>query len=177
MNEVLGRRFTHGLQEKKEREAAGLPAIGGKFSDLPDLVLIDGGPQQLRFAREALLEIGAEVPMFGLAKKQEEIYLPDRDDPICLDHHTPELHLVQRIRDEAHRFGITHHRALRGKASIHSQLEDIPGIGPKRRKELLTHFGSLKAIREASEDDLLSVPHMTRPAAEAILAWSREKGK
>ena len=177
MNEVLGRRFTHGLQEKKEREEAGLPAIGGKFSDLPDLVLIDGGPQQLRFAREALLAIGAEVPMFGLAKKQEEIYLPDQDDPICLDHHTPELHLVQRIRDEAHRFGITHHRALRGKASIHSQLEDIPGIGPKRRKELLTHFGSIKAIREASEDDLLSVPHMTKPVAEAILAWSREKGK
>ena len=123
------------------------------------------------------MAIGAEVPMFGLAKKQEEIYLPDQDDPICLDHHTPELHLVQRIRDEAHRFGITHHRALRGKASIHSQLEDIPGIGPKRRKELLTHFGSIKAIREASEDDLLSVHHMTKPVAEAILAWSRGKGK
>lgn len=172
MNEVLGRRFAHGLAEKKEREDAGLPAIGGKFSDLPDLVLIDGGPQQLRFAREALLALGAEVPMFGLAKKQEEIYLPDREDPICLDHHTPELHLVQRIRDEAHRFGITHHRALRGKASVHSQLEDIPGIGPKRRKALLNAFGSLKAIRAASLEELAAAPGMSRPAAEAVWAWA-----
>lgn len=174
MNEVLGRRFSHGLEEKKEREAAGLPVIGGKFSDLPDLVLIDGGPQQLRFAREALQALGAEVPMFGLAKKQEEIYLPDREEPICLDHHTPELHLVQRIRDEAHRFGITHHRALRGKASIHSQLEDIPGIGPKRRKALLSHFGSLKAIRAASLEELVSAPGMSKPAAEAVWAWAQD---
>ena len=128
LNEVLGRRFAHGLTEKAEREAAGLSPIGGKFSDLPDLVLIDGGPQQLRFARQALLDMGADVAMFGLAKKQEEIFLPDREEPIILDHHTPELHLIQRVRDEAHRFGITHHRALRGKASIHSQLEDIPGM-------------------------------------------------
>ena len=174
MNEVLGRRFSHGLEEKKERDAAGLPARGGKFSDLPDLVLIDGGPQQLRFAREALQALGAEVPMFGLAKKQEEIYLPDREEPICLDHHTPELHLVQRIRDEAHRFGITHHRALRGKASIHSQLEDIPGIGPKRRKALLSHFGSLKAIRAASLEELASAPGMSKPAAEAVWAWAQD---
>lgn len=175
MKEVLGRRFAHGMQEKAEREAAGLPAVGGRFSDLPDLVLIDGGPQQLRFAREALQELGVEVPMFGLAERNEEIYLPDRADPICLDHHTPELHLVQRIRDEAHRFGITHHRALRGKASIHSQLEDIPGVGPKRRKALLSHFGSLKAIREADMDELLAVPGMNRPAAEAVLAWGEGK--
>lgn len=175
MKEVLGRRFAHGMQEKAEREAAGLPAVGGRFSDLPDLVLIDGGPQQLRFAREALQELGVEVPMFGLAERNEEIYLPDRADPICLDHHTPELHLVQRIRDEAHRFGITHHRALRGKASIHSQLEDIPGVGPKRRKALLSHFGSLKAIREANMDELLAVPGMNRPAAEAVLAWGEGK--
>ncbi len=173
LNEVLGRRFTHGLQEKAEREAAGLSPIGGKFSDLPDLVLIDGGPQQLRFARQALLDIGAEAAMFGLAKKQEEIFLPDREEPILLDHHTPELHLIQRVRDEAHRFCITHHRGLRGKASIHSQLEDIPGIGPKRRKALLTKLGSLKAIREATEEQLLAVPGMTRAAADAVLRWSQ----
>ncbi len=172
LNEVLGRRFARGLQEKAEREAAGLPAIGGKFSDLPDLVLIDGGPQQLRFARQALLDIGADVAMFGLAKKQEEIFLPDREEPILLDHHTPELHLIQRVRDEAHRFCITHHRALRGKASIHSQLEDIPGIGPKRRKALLTKFGSLKALREATEEQLLAVPGMTKTAAAAVLQWA-----
>lgn len=175
LNEVLGRRFTHGLQEKAEREAAGLSPIGGKFSDLPDLVLIDGGPQQLRFARQALLDIGADVPMFGLAKKQEEIFLPDQEEPIILDHHTPELHLIQRIRDEAHRFGITHHRALRGKAAIHSQLEDIPGIGPQRRKALLQKLGTLKAIKEADFDTLMTVPGMTKAAAEAVLAWAEDK--
>jgi len=175
MNEVLGRRFTHGLKEKAEREAQGLSPIGGKFSDLPDLVLIDGGPQQLRFARQALMDMGADVAMFGLAKKQEENFLPDREEPILLDHHTPELHLIQRIRDEAHRFGITRHRALRGKAAIHSQLEDIPGIGPKRRKALLTHLGSLKAIREADEATLLHIPGMTKSAAEAVLAWARDQ--
>jgi excinuclease ABC subunit C len=175
LNEVLGRRFEHGLKEKAEREAAGLSPIGGKFSDLPDLVLIDGGPQQLRFARQALLDMGAEVDIFGLAKKQEEIFLPDREEPILLDHHTPELHLIQRIRDEAHRFCITHHRGLRGKASIHSQLEDIPGIGPKRRKALLTKLGSLKAIREATEEQLLAVPGMTRAAAEAVRKWAEAK--
>ena len=174
MNEVLGRRFAHGLEERAKREAEGLSPIGGKFSDLPDLVLIDGGPQQLRFARQALLDMGAgEVAMFGLAKREEEIFLPDREEPICLDHHTPELHLVQRVRDEAHRFGITYHRALRGKAFVHSQLEDIPGIGPKRRKALLQRFGSLKAVRAAAEDELLSVPGMTRPAVDAVLAWQR----
>ncbi len=177
LNEVLGRRFEHGLKEKAEREAAGLSPIGGKFSDLPDLVLIDGGPQQLRFARQALLDIGADVSMFGLAKKQEEIFLPDREEPILLDHHTPELHLIQRIRDEAHRFCITHHRGLRGKASIHSQLEDIPGIGPKRRKALLTKLGSLKAIREATVEQLLAVPGMTKPAVEAVLKWQERSKK
>ena len=172
LNEVLGRRFAHGLQEKAEREEQGLSPIGGKFSDLPDLVLIDGGPQQLRFARQALLDMGADVAMFGLAKKQEEIFLPDREDPICLDHHTPELHLIQRVRDEAHRFCITHHRGLRGKASIHSQLEDIPGIGPKRRKALLTKLGSMKAIREATEEELLKVPGMNQAAAKAVRKWA-----
>ena len=206
LNEVLGRRFEHGLREKAEREAAGLSPIGGKFSDLPDLVLIDGGPQQLRFARQALLDMGvkvkvglkpneqgdclqsaceacdapegvgqAEVAMFGLAKKQEEIFLPDREEPILLDHHTPELHLIQRIRDEAHRFCITHHRGLRGKASIHSQLEDIPGIGPKRRKALLTRLGSLKAIREATEEQLMAVPGMNKTAVQAVMAWAAKK--
>ena len=207
LNEVLGRRFEHGLKEKAEREAAGLSPIGGKFSDLPDLVLIDGGPQQLRFARQALLDMGVDVKvglppdehgdclqspceacdapdgvgqavyMFGLAKKQEEIFLPDREEPILLDHHTPELHLIQRVRDEAHRFCITHHRGLRGKASIHSQLEDIPGIGPKRRKALLTKLGSLKAIREATEEQLLAVPGMTKTAAEAVLKWAESTQK
>ena len=174
LNEVLGRRFAHGLKEKSEREAQGLPAVGGKFSDLPDLILIDGGPQQVRFARDAMLQQGVDIPMFGLAERFEEIFLPDREEPIVLDHHTPELQLVQRIRDEAHRTAITHHRALRGKAFTHSQLEDIPGIGPKRRKALLKHFGSIKAIRGATEDELLAVDGINKPAAEAIRAWAEK---
>ena len=168
LNEVLGRRFSHGLREKAERAAQGLPPEGGKFSDLPDLVLIDGGPQQLRFARQALLDMGADVAMFGLAKRLEEIYLPDREEPVVLDHRTPALQLVQRVRDEAHRCAITHHRGLRDKAFTHSSLEDIPGIGPTRRKALLKHFGSLKQIRAASLQDLLQVKGLTAPAAHTV---------
>lgn len=175
MNEVVGRRFRHGLEEQKEREEAGQPAIGGKFSDMPDLVLIDGGPEQLAFALRAMREAGANVPMFGLAKRLEEIFLPDRELPILLDRRSPALHLIQRIRDEAHRFAITHHRNLRGKESVHSQIEDIPGIGPARRKALLKQFHSLQAVRSASLEELLATPGMTRPAAEAVLNWAAEK--
>ena len=167
--ETLSRRYSHAAQEAAEG--------GNKFAELPDLILIDGGPQQLRFARQAILDLGMEPPtMFGLAEKQEEIWLPEATEPILLDHRTPELQLVQRVRDEAHRFGIIHHRALRGKASIHSRLEEIPGIGPARRKELLKAFGSLKAIREAEPEALLRVKGMNTPAVEAILRW-RETNK
>ena len=163
--ETLQRRYAHAVKEAEEG--------GDKFSDLPDLILIDGGPQQLRFARQAILDLGLEPPaMFGLAERLEEIWLPEAAEPILLDHRTPELQLVQRVRDEAHRFGIIHHRTLRGKASIHSQLEDIPGVGPARRKALLKAFGSLKAIREADLDMLLQVKGMNRAAAEAVRAWA-----
>lgn len=163
MMEVLGRRFAHALKENEEG------AENGKFNDLPDLILIDGGPQQLRFARDATREMGIEPPvMFGLAKKEEEIWLPDAEEPILLDHHTPELQLVQRVRDEAHRFGIIHHRVLRAREFTHSKLEDIPGIGPARRKALLKHFGSLKAIGEADVEEIEKVPGMTKKTAEAV---------
>ena len=175
MNEVLGRRFRHGLEEQKERAAEGLPMEGGRFSDLPDLVLIDGGPEQLAFALRAMREAGADVPMFGLAKRLEEIYLPGRELPILLDKRSPALHLIQRIRDEAHRFAITHHRNLRGKENVHSQIEDIPGIGPARRKALLKHFHSLQAVKNASFEELIAVPGITKPAAEAVLKWAQEK--
>ena len=169
--ETLGRRYAHAAREQEEGTA------GGKFTDLPDLILIDGGPQQLRFARQAILDQGVEPPaMFGLAERLEEIWLPDAAEPILLDHRTPELQLVQRVRNEAHRFGIIHHRALRGKASIHSRMEDIPGIGPARRRALLKAFGSLKAIRAADTDTLAAVPGMNRAAAEAVRAWAENKG-
>ena len=171
--ETLSRRYAHAAKEREE----GGPA---RFSDLPDLILIDGGPQQLRFARQAILDQGAEPPaMFGLAEREEEIWLPEAETPIRLDHRTPELQLVQRVRNEAHRFGIIHHRALRGKASIHSKLEEIPGVGPKRRQELLKAFGSLKAIREADREDLARVRGMNAAAAEAVWQWAHaaDEGK
>ena len=108
--------------------------------------------------------------MFGLAEKLEAIWLPDAEEPILLDHRTPELQLVQRIRDEAHRTAITHHRTLRDKAFTHSALEDIDGIGPQRRKALLKHFGSIKAVRAASREELAATPGMTAAAAQAVFA-------
>ena len=170
--ENLSGRYSHAAREKE----AGTEQ--GKFTELPDLILIDGGPQQLRFARQAILDLGMEPPaMFGLAERLEEIWLPEAEEPILLDHRTPELQLVQRVRNEAHRFGIIHHRALRGKASIHSRLEDIPGVGPSRRKALLKAFGSLKAIREADTETLAGVPGMNRPAAGAVRRWAEENPK
>ena len=170
--ETLSRRYAHAAREAEEGTEQ------GKFTDLPDLILIDGGPQQLRFARQAILDLGIEPPaMFGLAERLEEIWLPDAEEPILLDHRTPELQLVQRVRNEAHRFGIIHHRALRGKASIHSQLEDIPGVGPARRKALLRAFGSLKAIKAADLETLAGVPGMNRAAAEAVRGWAESSQK
>lgn len=161
MNEVLSRRFKRCFAEdEKERWP------------LPDLVLIDGGPEQLSFARDAMLKAGADVPMFGLAKRLEEIFLPGQAESILIDHHSPALHLIQRIRDEAHRFAITYHRGLRGQASVHSALEDIPGVGPNRRRALLQYFKSVKAIKEAALEDLQKVPGMNAPAAKAVYFWA-----
>lgn len=157
MHEVLSRRFLRSMAEKEEDRWP-----------LPDLVLVDGGPEQLQFARRAMLEAGADVPMFGLAKKQEEIFLPDCDTPIVLDRRSPALHLIQSIRDESHRFAITFHRSLRDKAAIHSRLEDVPGIGKNRRRALLSHFRSMKAIAEADIEELKAVSGMTAPAAESL---------
>ena len=192
MKEVLGRRYAHAMRESMEAKQEEIPEAPsdsdtawrektdgrpeslkqktpGKFTDLPDLILIDGGPQQVRFALAALEENGITPPtIFGLAEKEEEIWLPGREEPIRLDHHTPELQLVQRVRNEAHRFGIIHHRVLRAKAFTHSQLEDIPGVGPARRKALLKTFGSLKNIREATVEEIAAVKGMTRKTAEAV---------
>ena len=157
MKEVLSRRFA-----RTKREDAGERWV------MPDLVLVDGGPQQLRFAQEAMREQGVSVPMFGLAERLEEIWLPGAEQSIILDRRSPALHLIQAIRDEAHRFAITYHRSLRGKAQTHSALEDIPGIGPARRRALLQYFGSVKRMKEADIDALLQVRGMSRPAAEAL---------
>ncbi len=175
MAEVISRRFTRGERERIEAQNEGRVPDG--FADLPDLVLIDGGPEQLRFAQEAIHAVPMEKypAMFGLAKRLEEIYLPGREDPIRLDEHSEALRLIQRVRDEAHRFAITHHRGLRTKRSVASRLEEIPGIGATRRRALLTHFPNVDAIREATMEELLDVPGMNRPAAEAVYAFFHAK--
>lgn len=175
MAEVIGRRFSHGLKERKEREEAGLAPDGGSFSRLPDVVLIDGGPEQLLFAHRAMLEAGACVPMFGLAKRFEEIYLPDRKEPIVLDRHSNALHLVQHVRDEAHRFGITHHRALRGKAGLQSELGKIEGIGQKKQTALIRHFKNVKAIFSASLEELCEVEGISEVLAKRIMDYASKR--
>jgi len=157
---------------------------GKESGDLPDLMVIDGGKGQLNVARKALQDLQIEgVDVISLAKDKsdwqreksqgEKIYLPNRKDPIILRANSPILFLIQRIRDEAHRFAITYHKKLRKKAAFRSALDLLPGIGPKRKKELLKHFGSLKRIKEASVEHLASVPGMSRPAAETVYEFFR----
>ncbi|NLW20644.1 MAG: excinuclease ABC subunit UvrC [Clostridiales bacterium] len=155
LNEALTRRFKRAL-------------LPDKPWPLPDLILVDGGPQQLAYALMARNSLGLDVPIFSLAERLEEVYLPDRDEPLLLDRHSPTLHLIQRIRDEAHRFGITRHRKLRGQASLRSRLEEVPGIGPARRRALLGAFRSMKGIAQADVAALAAVPGMTRQAAQAL---------
>jgi excinuclease ABC subunit C len=140
MEEVVFRRYRAVLER------------GGPF---PDLILIDGGKGQLTAAYAALRQLGLEqLVAVGLAKQEELLFRRDRMEGIALPHETPGLRLVQRIRDEAHRFAVTFHRTKRSKASLRSALDDVPGIGPRRRKQLLTTFGSLAGVRRASREEL-----------------------
>ena len=168
MNEVLTRRLSHGLAERKERAEKGLPNEGGKFSELPDLILIDGGRGQLGAAMRAQQALGLNIPMFGLAKRIEEIILPDEDESILLDKHSEALHLIQRLRDEAHRFAISHHRSLRGAAALKSRLDDIPGVGPKRKKAILQQFETMEALEKASVEDICQAEGISTQTAQAI---------
>ena len=139
------------------------------WARMPDLVIIDGGKGQLSVAEEVFREMGIEgVKLIALAKREEEIFIPGQPESLRLARHSQALHLLQRIRDEAHRFGITYHRSLRAKKGLHSQLDAIPGIGPRRRRALLAKFGSLDAIREASMEELLQVEGMTKSAAQKL---------
>ncbi|MBO2517122.1 MAG: excinuclease ABC subunit C, partial [Clostridiales bacterium] len=135
---------------------------------MPDLVLIDGGAVQLAFSLDAMHSTGADVPMFGLAERNEEVYLPGNDVPLYLDRHSAALYLIERIRDEAHRFAITHHRALRTKKQTRSSLEDIEGIGPTKRRILLGHFKSVKAIKEASEEEIAALNGISAKNAHMV---------
>jgi excinuclease ABC subunit C len=173
MAEIITRRFNHAMKETEELREQGKDIADGKFTDLPDAVLIDGGPEQLRFAIEAAKETGI-VPFpffFSLAERFEEVYLPGNREPILLDRHSEALHLLQRLRDEAHRFGITQHRKLRGKESVKSRLEEAPGIGPARRRALLNHFRTMEGVKRASAEDLATVHGMSKPAADSLYAF------
>ena len=172
--EVITRRLSHGLQEIEERRAQGLDPEGGKFSWLPDLILIDGGKGQVLAAQEAMRALGLDIPMFGLAKRIEEIVLPDEEESILLDRHSNALHLIQRVRDEAHRFAIIHHRTLRGRASIASRLDGVPGVGEKRRRAILKQFKTVEALMEASPEDIAQTPGVPAGVAEAVYRFLHE---
>jgi len=136
---------------------------------LPDIVLIDGGKGQLSAALDVMRNLGLQqVPLAGLAKQNEELFVQDQSEPIVLGRTSQSLYLVQRIRDEAHRFGITYHRKVRSDRTFKSALDEIPGIGPKRKQVLMKHFGSVRAISAASVEDLAALEGMTRDAAEKV---------
>jgi len=157
MREVIFRRFKRAILGDE------------KFNNLPDLLLIDGGKGQLRYAREALRELGLEsIFTIGLAKEFEHIFVEGKEEPIVLPEDSEALYLVQRVRDEAHRFAITFHRSLRSKRNLKSALDDIPGIGKARRLALFKTFGSLEGIRQASVEELAGAPGMNKKAAQAV---------
>jgi excinuclease ABC subunit C len=192
MHEVITRRFRRLLDERAEMPdldgASGStdaddPGDGGpmlidpetgrpkKFAYVPGLVVVDGGPPQVAAAQRALDELGIDdVPVCGLAKRLEEVWLPGQEDPVVLPRTSEGLYLLQRIRDEAHRFAITHHRSRRSKTMVESVLDDVPGLGEVRRKSLLRQFGSLRKLRAATVDEIAVVPGIGPRTAEAIVA-------
>ncbi|HEV2796266.1 MAG TPA: excinuclease ABC subunit UvrC, partial [Nocardioides sp.] len=140
-----------------------------KFAYAPSLVVVDGGPPQVAAAQQALAELGVnDIPVCGLAKRLEEVWLPGEEDPVIMARTSEGLYLLQRIRDEAHRFAINHHRSRRSKSMVESMLDDVPGLGEVRRKTLLKHFGSLKKLREAEPDAIALVPGIGPRTATAI---------
>lgn len=136
---------------------------------LPDLVVIDGGKGQVSAAREVLDDLGlSELPLAGIAKEREELFLPGRPDPVVLPASSQALYLIQRLRDEAHRFAVTYHRQLRARAQVRSVFDDMPGVGPARKRALLRVFGSARQMREATIEQIASVPGISRTLAERI---------
>ncbi|MEE2569029.1 excinuclease ABC subunit UvrC [Pseudarthrobacter sp. J64] len=195
MHDVLTRRFRHYLQDKQEKRdkqdkqdgqqdkqagqlpGSGMPAPRARFAYPPNLVVVDGGKPQVNAAARALAELGIEdVYVVGLAKRLEEVWLPDSDFPVILPRSSQGLYLLQRIRDEAHRFAITFHRQKRGKAMTVSVLDGVPGLGASKRKALLDHFGSTKAIRAATVEDLTQVRGVGPALAASIAGHLADEG-
>jgi excinuclease ABC subunit C len=181
MHEVITRRFRRLLDEqarselKPDDEQSGPmlvdPETGRprKFAYAPGLVVVDGGPPQVSAAQRALDELGIDdIPVVGLAKRLEEVWVPSQEDPVILRRSSEGLYLLQRIRDEAHRFAINHHRSRRSKSMVESLLDDVPGLGEVRRKTLLKHFGSLKKLRDAEAAEIAQVPGIGPATAAAI---------
>ena len=177
--EVLTRRFKRllderaTLQEDEDPSAALIDPETGrarKFSYAPGLVVVDGGPPQVAAARQAMDELGlGDIPVVGLAKRLEEVWVPDEEDPVIFSRTSEGLYLLQRLRDEAHRFAITHHRNRRSKSMVESVLDEVPGLGEVRRKTLLRHFGSLKKLRQATVDEVAELPGFGRRTAESVV--------
>ncbi len=164
MAEVLSRRLARAAEKSDQPGAK-----ENRWALLPDLIILDGGKGQLHIVGQAIADAGySHIPTVGLAKQNEELFMPGRDESVLLPRDSQALYLVQRVRDEAHRFAITYHRKLRSQESVRSALDTIPGVGPKRRQALLAHFGSVSAIKAATIDELAGVPGMNRKAAEAI---------
>jgi excinuclease ABC subunit C len=162
--EVLRRRFRRAAAGEEGTEEERRWAM-------PDLVILDGGRGQVTAGQEVLEELGLnDLALVGLAKEREELILPDRPEPVLLPVTSPALYLVQRLRDEAHRFAITYHRNLRSKRATRSAFDDLPGVGPKRRRELLKVFGSAKRVRDAPVEQIAAVPGISRALAERIKA-------
>lgn len=161
MFEMLSRRFNQMSEDNP------------KFSAEPSLILIDGGKGQLSSAQAAMKQFGYDFPMIGLAKQFELVYVPGRNEPIELPRNSPALFLLQRIRDEVHRYAITYHRNVRGRAAQMSVLDEIPGIGPLRRRSLLKFFGSVDKMRQASAEDLSKAPGMNQKVAQELYQYLR----
>jgi excinuclease ABC subunit C len=166
MEQVLTRRLTAYLVERRRP----ITEAAGKFSYPPQLLLVDGGKGQLSVAVRVLDELGLadEIPVAALAKRFEEIYVPGEADPIRLPRQSEALYLLQRIRDEAHRFAITFHRELRGKRMTRSVLDGIPGLGEARRKRLVKELGGVRGVKAATLEDLQALPWLPDAVARAV---------
>ena len=173
MKEVLTRRFEHGLRELEELEAKGMSEKEGSFTQFPDIIMMDGGRGQVNIATEVLDELGLSIPVAGMVKDDHHrtrgLYFHNVELPI--DKNSEGFKLITRLQDEAHRFAITYHKSLRGKAQVHSFLDDIKGIGAARRKSLMRSFESVDAMREATVEELEAVDAMNREAAENLYAF------
>ena len=177
MHEVLSRRFLHGMEEKKELESQNLPEEVGSFTRFPDIILMDGGRGQVNICLQVLEELGLNIPVCGMVKDDNHrtrgLYFNNVEIPI--DRHGEGFKLITRIQDEAHRFAIEYHRSLRSKSQVKSVLDDIPGIGPTRRKALMKKFQSLENIRNASVEELLVAEGMNVRSAEAVYTFFHQK--